>query len=102
MTKDFKFIEENLTFIIRELQLQCSGSETWLPDGMMSYAEQVAQIEGFACDAGEYGIAYESMVSLIEAVPVKLSGKAAIKLLEIGLLFGFKTELKEDGDFDRR
>ena len=53
-------------------------------------------------DAGEYGLVYENVVSKLEASPFKLSGKAAIKLLEVGLIFGFKTESESDKEFDRR
>lgn len=59
------------------------------------------QIREFV-EVGEYGIAYESMVAHLEALPFVLSGKAAVSLLELGLLFGFKTEREEDREFDRR
>ncbi|RWA46397.1 hypothetical protein AU476_36335 [Cupriavidus sp. UYMSc13B] len=69
---------------------------------MMSYSEQIDQIEEFILSAGEFGIAYENIISLIEITPVQLSGAAAIKLLEVALLFGFKTERSSDAEFDRR
>ena len=53
-------------------------------------------------DAGKYGLVYENVVSMLEVWPFKLSGKAAIKLLEVGLIFGFKTESESDKGFDRR
>jgi hypothetical protein len=59
------------------------------------------QIREFV-EVGEYGIAYESMVADIEALPFVLSGKAAVSLLELGLLFGYKTDRDEDREFDRR
>lgn len=44
----------------------------------------------------------KNVVSMLEVFPFKSSGKAAIKLLEVGLIFGFKTELDSDIGFDRR
>ncbi|EGH45014.1 hypothetical protein ALO42_102596 [Pseudomonas syringae pv. atrofaciens] len=41
-------------------------------------------------------------MSLLETLPFKLSGVASVKLLEVGLIFGFKTEAEEDMKFDRR
>jgi len=38
----------------------------------------------------------------LKCFPFKLSGKAAIKLLEVSLIFGFKTEPELDKGFDRR
>lgn len=45
--------------------------------------------------AGEYGLAYEFLVSLLESFDLKLSGNDVIKLLEVGLYFGFKFEGEE-------
>ncbi|RMV01494.1 hypothetical protein ALP19_102237 [Pseudomonas syringae pv. tomato] len=41
-------------------------------------------------------------MSLLERLPFKLSGRASVKLLEVGLIFGFKTEMEADMKFDRR
>ncbi len=101
MTKDSKFIEENLLVVLRELKAQPYVASALQPD-MMSYCEQLDQIEEFICFAGEYGMAYENLVSLMEVSPITLSGIASIKLLEVGLIFGFKTEREIDADFDRR
>lgn len=40
--------------------------------------------------------------SKLETLPFRLSGAAAVKLLEVGLLFGFKTERHQDARFDVR
>jgi hypothetical protein len=50
-------------------------------------------------DHGEYGLAYEAMVVELERGAFRLSGRAAVKLLEVGLLFGFKTERPQDKRF---
>lgn len=101
MKKDYKFIEENLLIVLNELREQTDIASV-LPPETMSYSDQLGQIEEFICLAGEYGIAYENIISLIEMVPIRLSGKAVIKLIEIALLFGFKTERESDVAFDRR
>lgn len=49
-----------------------------------------------------YGIAYEALIAMLEAFPFPLSSRAAIKLLEVGLLFRFKTARPEDALFDSR
>lgn len=38
----------------------------------------------------------------LEIFPFKLTGLAAIKLLEVGLLMGFKSDQEVDRLFDRR
>jgi hypothetical protein len=101
MTKDSKFIEENLLIILSEMKAQPYVANA-LPPNMMSYSEQLKQVEEFIRSAGEYDIAYENLIALMEIAPVSLSGRASIKLLEVGLLFGFKTEREVDADFDRR
>lgn len=53
-------------------------------------------------DAGEFGLAYETMISLLESFPFMLTGSAAVRLLEVGLIFGFKTDSDDDKAFDRR
>jgi hypothetical protein len=68
----------------------------------LSFNEELEQIREFVEDAGEYGIAYECMVSVLEKVPFALSGKAAVSLLEVGLLFGYKTDRPCDKPYDRR
>ena len=52
--------------------------------------------------ANEYGIAYEIMIGILESEPVKVSGLAAVKMLEVTLLLGYKTEKEEDRIFDLR
>lgn len=51
-------------------------------------------------DDSEYGLAYEVMVSLLERFDFKISGKSAVRLLEVGLYFGYKTDLESDRDLD--
>jgi hypothetical protein len=62
----------------------------------------LAQIHELIADAGEYGLAYEYIVGALESIPFNVSGAAAVKLLEVGLLVGFKSEQDRDKRFDRR
>lgn len=101
MKNHTEVIEKNLLFILNELRGQPEIA-THFPPEMQSYDEQLAQIEEYLVYAGEYGLGYEIIVVLLATFPFKLSGLASIKLLEVGLLLGFKTEMPEDIRFDRR
>jgi hypothetical protein len=90
MNKNIKTIETGLLCILGELETQPEIAAHF-PNDIMPYNELMQQLHEWITDAGEYGIAYESIVSLLEIMPFKLSGQAAVKLLEVGLLFGYKT-----------
>jgi hypothetical protein len=94
-------IQRRLLCILSELERQSDVAVTYSKDHL-SFADKMNQIREFATFAGEYGLAYESLVATIQSHPFLLSGRAAISLLELGLTFGFKTELAEDCAFDRR
>ena len=96
-----EIIEGNLFFLVDELRQQ-SHVASYFHSEMQSFDEQLAQIDEYLTIAGEYGLSYENIVSLLSTFPFKLSGHAAVKLLEVGLLVGFKTEMPEDAIFDRR
>jgi hypothetical protein len=93
-------IENLLTSLLCELVAQPEIASTYLPD-KLSYVDEMAQLKEFI-DVGEYGVAYESMVATLELYPFKITGPGAVKLLELGLFMGFKTERDEDRAFDRR
>jgi hypothetical protein len=101
MKNHTEVIENNLLVILSELSIQPEIATHFPPD-IQSYDEQLAQIDEYLVDAGEYGLGYELIVNLLAVFPFKLSGSAAVKLLEVGLLLGFKTEAPEDVLFDRR
>jgi hypothetical protein len=94
-------IHENLSSILVEISAQPEIGAMFDPE-QLSYDEQLDQIREFIDEAGEYGIAYESVVSILQSYAFILSSSAAVKLLEVGLLMRFKTELPEDGEFDSR
>lgn len=98
---DSALIEGNLNFILGEMKAQ-PGIAQHYPPGGLTYDEHLAQIHEFIADAGEYSLAYEYIVGALESIPFRLTGTAAVKLLEIGLLVGFKSEREIDKRFDRR
>lgn len=94
-------IEANLLFVLNELEGQPEIA-AYYSTTTLSYEEQMAQIREFIELAGEYGLAYEYIGGALESFPFRVSGAAAIKLLEVGLLMGFKSERDLDKRFDRR
>jgi hypothetical protein len=101
MTYNYTLIEANLTAALAEIRGQPNISKD-IPLDRSSFADEIEQILGWIEDHGEYGIAYEALIALLEAFPFQLSGRAAVKLLEVGLLFRFKTEQPKDALFDSR
>ncbi|MDR5884301.1 hypothetical protein [Caballeronia sp. LZ032] len=98
---DYELIEENLLIVLLEMEEQPEVARAYPPDAM-TYEDEMAQIREFIDLAGEYGLAFEYINSSLEQYPYKVSGKAAVKLLEVGLLIGFKSENDKDSRFDRR
>ena len=101
MNTNHELVKANLSAVWTEVTSQPEVGAKF-PTDLQSYSEQMEQIREYIEDAAEYGIAYESLVCLVEEFPFRLSGRAAVKLLETGLLMQFKTERPEDGQFDRR
>lgn len=101
MSEHYEIIESNLLLIINEISRQPEvGSQ--FPDDQIDFDDYILQLREYIEDAAEYGVAYESIVATLQKYPFFLSGKAAVKLLEVGLLFDYKTDLCEDGKFNRR
>lgn len=101
MNFDADLIEKNLLTIIGELANQAEVGAGFAGDEM-SLSDQIKQMKEWVEDAGEYGLAYENIVCLLEEFPFHLQGSSAVKLLELGLIFGFKTDMDRDKNFDRR
>lgn len=99
--KRLDLIESNLLAVLAEIQDQEDVGKTFPPD-RMSFLENKEFVRELLEVAGENGIAYESLVGMLELHPFKISGPIAIKLLEVALLMGYKSELPEDAVFDRR
>jgi len=98
---DYIFIENNLQCLLQELKKQPEVAKFY-PTDSLSYEKDMDQITEYIELAGEYGLAYECIVGDLEMFPFKVSGAAAVKLLELGLIMKFKTEADEDKDFDIR
>jgi hypothetical protein len=90
-----------LLSVLNEIKEQESIGEMF-PESMQSFAEQISQLYEYIEIVGEYGVAYELLVSMLERFPFILHGRVVINLLEVGLIFGFKTDCLEDEQFDRR
>ncbi|AZG87697.1 hypothetical protein N032_19625 [Pseudomonas syringae pv. pisi str. PP1] len=101
MKFEYRLIENNLVLLLNEIKSQPEIA-FYTSSESLSYSDQVEQLSEWLHDAGEYGLVYESIVSLLERLPFKLSGRTSVKLLEVGLIFGFKTEMEADIKFDRR
>jgi hypothetical protein len=99
-SKQQEQLKVRLLAILNELEKQTHVSATY-PPHVLPFANEMKQIREYI-EVGEYGLAYESEVATLETHPFVLSGKVAVALLELALLFGFKTERKEDASFDRR
>ncbi len=88
-----------LSIVLRELLTQAAKLSD---ESAPALRGELAQISEWL-EHGEYGISYESIVCLLEdSDTLSLSGRAAVTLLETGLVFRFKTERPEDQRFDSR
>jgi hypothetical protein len=94
----YKIIEDNLLCILHEIDQQDMSEH--IPINILPYKDQLINLKEWIIEANEYGVAYESIVCLFESVPLKLSSSNAVKLLEIGLLLGYKTDRPEDKIFE--
>lgn len=92
----YAFVEANLSSVLREMSAQPEAVD---PTDRGRFEENMSGVRENIEHHAEYGIAYEAMIRELEAGEFRLSGRAAIKLLEVGLLFGFKTERPEDKRF---
>jgi len=98
---DSELIETNLGIVLSEMEAQPEVARHF-PPNVLAYGDLMAQIHEFIDLAGEYGLAYEYINGALETLPFKISGNATVKLLEVGLLMGFKSGLDRDKRFDRR
>jgi hypothetical protein len=94
-------LEVRLLKVLKELEQQPHVSHSY-PPNRLSFPDEMKQIREYIEVAGEYGLAYDLIVAELEVHPFVLSGKAAISLLELGLLIGYKSDEEKDGVFDRR
>lgn len=93
----YEFVEANLSSVMREMAAQPEAAD---PTDTASFEELMSDVGKWIEDHGQYGIAYEAMVAELESGEFRLSGRAAVKLLEVGLLFGYKTKRPQDKRFN--
>lgn len=77
-------IEDRLRLVLEELETQTSVASSYLP-GYLSFDDEMKQLREWIDEAREYGIAYESIVAALDTHPFRITGKAAVALLEVGL-----------------
>ena len=88
--------------ILEELLPQHNVGAQNRKQGTMSHKAEMDLIREFICVGGEYGLAYDYIIANLEQAPFVLSSKAALALLESGLLLKYKTSLDKDRLFDLR
>ena len=98
MAEVAKLIDSNLLAVLSEVEAQPAVGECRPPD-TLSFSDEIKLLHEWIDYAGEAGLAYESLVCMLESEPFQLSGSAAVKLLEVGLLMKFKTERLKDEKF---
>ncbi|GKT02460.1 hypothetical protein AVKW3434_23745 [Acidovorax sp. SUPP3434] len=83
-------LEENLRKILENIRQQDHLAPLF-PKERLNFVDQMNSIDEFI-EVGEYGLAYENIISLLEVYSFVLHGVNAVKLLEVGLFFGFKYQ----------
>ncbi|MDP1884365.1 MAG: hypothetical protein Q8L10_03260 [Candidatus Moranbacteria bacterium] len=97
MQKTEEEIIKRLKILFNKIKMQKDVSGNYA-SGNLSFDEEMQQIQEYI-DTSEYGIAYENIVTALESHPFALTGRDAVVLLELGLLFKFKTDRSEDNIF---
>lgn len=93
-----RLVRDNLAAIHSEMSGQRSVASHYPPD-QLSFDEEMEQIREYIHDAAEYGLAYELIVLNAQEAPFVFTARAAVMLLELGLVMGFKTTKPEDAVF---
>ncbi|MCA8985893.1 MAG: hypothetical protein KDA76_19425 [Planctomycetaceae bacterium] len=94
-------VQARLRCILEEMREQTHLSRHFGGESL-TFHDAMDQITEYLEEAGEFGIAYESIVASLEQAPFVLTGKAAVSLLEAGLLLGYKSDDPKDTVYDRR
>lgn len=92
--------DKNLEYVVEQLS-QLRELSDIEDSNQMPIADQIRQI-GEWISANETNIAYESIVCIMEKYNFVVPSLCAIKLLEVGLMFRYKTDRDEDKIFDGR
>ena len=92
-------LNTNLLEVLDEICDQTEIGKLFQKDGL-SFSEHIEQLREWILSVGEYGIAYESLVVMLEKYPFRVTGRAAVQLLEVGLCMQYKTDRDEDAEFN--
>lgn len=96
---DLELVDSNLTRLLDEMASQSSVGEAFDPS-FMSFDDHMRSIREYI-DAGEAGLAYELIICLLEEYPFVITGPTIVGLVEVALIFGYKTERGKDARFRR-
>lgn len=94
-------VTQGLNAIMDEIRSQKNIGETF-PQNMQCFDDWLEQMDELVKYAGEFSIAYESIVATLEQFPFAISGPTAVRLIEVGLIMKYKTERDCDVIFDGR
>ena len=102
MTINYELIEKNIRAILAEIKGQDAVGMSF-PEDVMSFDDVMSMLDEWVEVAGEYGIAYETTVSLLERHPSVLTGSSAVRLLELGLILVSRPIMRPtDNSIDAR
>ncbi|WP_336763401.1 hypothetical protein [Asaia sp. VD9] len=87
---DPSYIERNLLSVSKELSIQKDLAES-IPDGMRPLSDCIADYTDFI-DHGEYLVALECIIALINNNMSKLRGKSVVSLMVISSIYGDRVK----------
>lgn len=102
MSESLEFIAARLRLLFDEMRAQKGHVMAVYASSARGFDLEFEQLGEYIDDANELGIAYEVLVCNLEFAPYVLTAQASLAILELGLLFGFRTERPCDEIFDRR
>ncbi len=91
-------VMSNLQTVFEEMRVQNELS-VYYPSNVLPFDKQMVQLDEYINDYDEFGIAYELIICNLEHYPFILKGTTVVKLVEVALLMGYKTDREEDEIF---
>ena len=92
--KRLALLEAHLIGLAKELGTHIH-EPNYLDESTKTFQESMEDVNEYI-DVGEYGIAYELIVALLEQAPFLVSANFALKLLKVGLLLEGKRGHGDD------
>jgi hypothetical protein len=87
MTDDYMSIEDSLLAVLAEIRGQPNVGKDF-PPGQISFVDEVELIRGWIEDHREYGVAYEAIITILEASAFQISSRAAVNYWRWGCSCG--------------